>query len=396
MCPSEQSLGTTEARQRLDDAMRQDLDFHAKITRLLEIGEAFLGVENGHVARIEPTVNYWETFQSTDSFDGRFPVGLTLDLESTYCRRTIRQESTIALHDAPNQGWEDDPAFEAHGLHCYHGTPITVGDDIYGTVCFVSQDPRTKPFSAEEEMFTDLVGQMIGRILEREFHEAELTNREQLIGVLNRILRHNLRNDLNVVRGHAEIVHDRLPENEMDHAATITDTVDDLLKLSDKARQLNTVVNQTRDRQEHVIEELVRHAVTVVRDDYPNTSLSVEEGMHTTVRVSTSLETALCELIENAAKHGGDEPVVTVSVSCTQQSLQIQVADNGPGMPEQERSVLQQGTETPLEHGSGIGLWLVYWIIMHHDGHIETTVSESGTTVTIMLPHGTGGCSNRE
>jgi signal transduction histidine kinase len=64
------------------------------------------------------------------------------------------------------------------------------------------------------------------------------------------------------------------------------------------------------------------------------------------------------------------------------------VADDGPGIPEQELAAIRKGTELPLEHGSGLGLWMVHWIVTRHDGTIDIAVSETGTTVSITLPHG--------
>lgn len=61
--------------------------------------------------------------------------------------------------------------------------------------------------------------------------------------------------------------------------------------------------------------------------------------------------------------------------------------DNGPGIPEFEQTVLEEGTETPLEHGSGLGLWIVNWIIDDHNGSIDVESSgEGGTKMVVELP----------
>jgi len=64
----------------------------------------------------------------------------------------------------------------------------------------------------------------------------------------------------------------------------------------------------------------------------------------------------------------------------------LRVADNGPGLPETEQAVLTTGTETPLTHSTGTGLWLTQWIVRESDGSISVSESRfGGTEVEIRL-----------
>jgi signal transduction histidine kinase len=64
------------------------------------------------------------------------------------------------------------------------------------------------------------------------------------------------------------------------------------------------------------------------------------------------------ELIVNAVKHSGEDPTVTVSIDAGQDTIELYVIDDGPGLPEQERKNFRGDTEKPLIHGSGLGLCL--------------------------------------
>jgi signal transduction histidine kinase len=61
------------------------------------------------------------------------------------------------------------------------------------------------------------------------------------------------------------------------------------------------------------------------------------------------------------------------------------ISDDGPGIPDHEISVLQNAEETELEHGSGLGLWLIKWGTDTFGGSI-TFDMEDGTEVRIQFP----------
>jgi len=102
------------------------------------------------------------------------------------------------------------------------------------------------------------------------------------------------------------------------------------------------------------------------------------------------LRLALREIGANAAQHG-DSLEVTYTVEMTGDGeVAVRVQDGGPGLPDMERRVLEAGRETPLEHGSGLGLWLINWIVTGLGGEVTTTVDD-GTTVTVRMSPATDG-----
>lgn len=378
------SSAAQEVRGELYEIVRRNAPFEEKAREALELGERYLGAENGHLTRIDQETDHWEAMASTDSPTGRFPPGLELDLETTYCRRTLAANAQIALHDAPSQGWADDPAFEAHGLHCYHGTTLVVDGEPYGTVCFVAEAPRTEPFSDGETMFAELITRLLERELEREQHQAELTRQANLATVLNRVLRHNLRNDMSVIRGYTQIMADELGDARYSEPAIRN--IDNLIELGRKARKLDRIVAAEFDREPTAIVTLVERVVEAIAREYPSASVSVEYDDPVTAAVLPSFERSVEELVENAVKHSGENATVTITVETVPNAVEIRIADDGPGLAEHEADVLETGAETPLTHGSGLGLWLAHWIVTSHDGSVDATATEDGTTMTITVP----------
>jgi len=168
----------------------------------------------GFLTRIEQGTDRWEILVSTDPGDGDFPPGMELDLDAAYCKRTIDAEASVSFGDAAAEGWADDPAFTASGYHCYHGTRLIIDDEPFGTVCFLSEEPRAEGFSDGETMFAELVAQLLERDLERTTHEAEIRRQANLTTVLNRVLRHNLRNEMTVIRGHTQVMAEQLADDD--------------------------------------------------------------------------------------------------------------------------------------------------------------------------------------
>ena len=382
MTPSHDTAAA--ARETLYEIVRSDDPFESKARQALDVGRAFLDADRGYLARVDADTEYWELLATAGPGDAGQPAS-DLDYEISYCRRTIA-EGTVALHDAPTQGWADDPAFEAQGLCCYHGTRLVVDGEPYGTVCFVAEAPREE-FSECESLFAELVGRLLERELERHTYESELTRQTNLSTVLNRVLRHNLRNKLSVVRGYTQLVADRTDDDELTAAGeTAIDTVDSLIELCEKARKLDRVVGSETDPEPTDLSALVDSVAESVDADYPAAIVRVDGEASVTGQVVPSLERALTELIENAAKHGGEAPTVTVRLRTVSNDIEIRISDDGPGIADHEVAVLESGAETPLIHGSGLGLWLAHWIVTGHGGSIEATTAETGTTMTVRLP----------
>jgi signal transduction histidine kinase len=221
--------------------------------------------------------------------------------------------------------------------------------------------------------------------------EAELREREQRLQVFNRVLRHNLRNDMTVVINYAEFVAERSDDAAVREAADkIADRGWDLVDLSEKARRVGTALEGGKDAGpvETDVPSAAADAAATVRDEHPDADISVECADVPSAKAIPAIGTAVENLCENAVEHN-DDPVVSVSVETVtddRQWIRIAVADDGSGIPEHERTVLTEGEETDLEHGSGLGLWLVNWVVERSGGRLAFADNESnGAVVRIDL-----------
>ena len=207
--------------------------------------------------------------------------------------------------------------------------------------------------------------------------------REQRLSVLNRVLRHNTRNKLDVILAHADHIEDDT------HRTAIQDSAADLASVSRKARQTEAVMTDSVGAPSTVDIAAVAHEVaTTVREDYPDSSISVtapERLQLTTYR--TVVRRLMTELVENAIVHSDDPVRVDVELQhTTEGGPQLRVAGNGPGIPDRERDLLTEPTETQIKHGLGVGLWFVNWAVSQLGAELEFRVAgTTGTTVVVRL-----------
>jgi PAS domain S-box-containing protein len=210
--------------------------------------------------------------------------------------------------------------------------------------------------------------------------------------VLNRVLRHNLRNDINVVQAHAKMLSDGDSESVATSAEMILSKTADLLDLTGYTRDIADMIgSQHVPQQRHDLTRLVDQEVETLRQQYPHADFDLDLPQGQFVLAAPKLDVALDHVLTNAVAHNNsDQPQVDVTVrppETTDGYAKICVVDNGPGIPTQEREVLLEGTEAPLKHGSGLGLWLVNWIVNRSGGYIAFDDNEPrGSQVTLALP----------
>jgi PAS domain S-box-containing protein len=245
----------------------------------------------------------------------------------------------------------------------------------------------------------------------------EETLRQQLM-VFNRILRHNLRNQLNVVLGQASRLRaslgapdsgpatddgasrsadpstDRKPTGvrgteARDGLEVIISATEDLLSTAERAREFDRVYQQLHEIRSLEVRPIVEAVATEVRATAPDATIDIEGITPVLFSNRDAVRLILEELVDNAVEHAADpEPVVTISLRAdTVGSLRLRVADEGPGIPDLERQVIVEGDETQLRHGSGIGLWVVKWLLTPIGGSLEISENEpTGTVVELVFP----------
>ncbi|WP_439026972.1 histidine kinase N-terminal 7TM domain-containing protein [Haloarchaeobius sp. DT45] len=229
---------------------------------------------------------------------------------------------------------------------------------------------------------------------------TEEIRRKQRLTVLNRVLRHNLRNDLTVVQGYLQGAADLVDDDEvLWMLSTAEDETRGLIELGEKARTIEQTMGGDVTGRDPV-------AMADLLADVGDRLEAAVDGGRVTVAVPDAfqletnrelVEVVFANLAENGLEHDhGDDPHVTVTLVAVEDdgTAVFAVADEGPGIPEHERQVIDAGEETALAHGSGLGLWLVNWGVSALGGSVSFETGEDadeseksgGTTAVVRLP----------
>jgi PAS domain S-box-containing protein len=205
--------------------------------------------------------------------------------------------------------------------------------------------------------------------------------REQRLEVFNRILRHNLRNQLDVIRSHAEELADRTAD---DHAERIITAVDELAGIGRRAREVDRILSQNDTLTDIDLAQTLRETVETMEPTDEDVAVTTEFPGE--MRLLTDEETitmAVESALENAFEYATS--AVTVAIEDHPNGCVITISDDGPGIPDEELVPIEAQTETRLQHGRGLGLWQLRWCVDNLNGQLSFE-TEEGTTIRITVP----------
>ncbi|WP_144796906.1 PAS domain-containing protein [Halorubrum depositum] len=214
--------------------------------------------------------------------------------------------------------------------------------------------------------------------------------RERRLEVMKRVLSHNLRNKMNLITGYTELLRRDIDDEEaLDSLAVIDRTADDLMGIAGAVQKLDhTLSDSASDGEEIGLRDRLIELRSRVQDRYPEATVSLsvppDDPLETTI---VGLATAIEEGMENAVKHN-DDPNPSVEVRVEREStgwLAVEIADDGPGIPDHETRVLERG-ETSLTHADRLGIWLMYWVVSKAGGDFSVDTSSEGTTLRMVVP----------
>lgn len=167
-----------QALRRSDGALRalhditsqHNLSFEGKVQALLALGCEQFGMPIGILSRVEGE-NY-EIVEVVPS-EGPIPKGSVFPLGYTYCVKTLKSDVPVSFEHAAESEWCTHPAYDQCKLEAYLGIRLVVEGAVYGTLNFLSAEPRTVLFTNSDKEILKLMAQWQRSEIERQRASAQ-------------------------------------------------------------------------------------------------------------------------------------------------------------------------------------------------------------------------------
>ena len=228
-------------------------------------------------------------------------------------------------------------------------------------------------------------------ITERKETEQQLKSQRDDLELLNQVVRHDIRNDLQVVSTYAELLEDHLDEDGNEHLDRLKESNEQAAELTVTARDLTDVILQSESDLESIpLITVVDREISELQSSQPDAVFTVSESLEgISVLADDMLDTVFRNLLKNAVQHNDKETArVEICAEVDGETVRISVADNGPGIPDSQKETVFGKEEKGLESGgTGIGLYLVREIVTGYGGEIwiEDREQSDGAVFVIEL-----------
>jgi two-component system nitrogen regulation sensor histidine kinase GlnL len=214
------------------------------------------------------------------------------------------------------------------------------------------------------------------------------------------LLAHEVKNPLAGIKGAAQLLETEIPEESRELSSMIVTEADRITALLNRIENLSSDMPvQLKDVNIH---EILDHCIRITTASF---------GRHLDIKCHYDpslpnidadpdlLVQCFLNLFKNASEVTDDKGILTLTTSynlsrylSTSQSfqvhlpLQIEIEDNGSGIPEELQDYIFEPFISGKQSGSGLGLAMVASVVADHGGAISVDTSPAGTCFTVNLP----------
>ncbi len=210
-------------------------------------------------------------------------------------------------------------------------------------------------------------------VTELKEYERRLETQRDTLSVLNEIVRHDIRNELQLILASTESLEGHIDEDGREYVEQALNSARNAVRITDDARHVAEVTLKDVEPTSVSLPRVLETEIDEVRST-DETAVVRTRGPIPAVDVAADdmLESVFRNLLKNAIVHNDAEtPEVTVSVTEKDDHVVVSVADNGPGIPDSRKDEVFEKGEMGLDSdGTGMGLYLVATLLEDYGGDV--------------------------
>ena len=219
------------------------------------------------------------------------------------------------------------------------------------------------------------IGESSIDITDRVRYEDRLSTQPDNLEILNQIVHHDIRSDLQLILAHAETLSGDADSAGQEYLDRILESARDAVEITKTARNVTDVLLQSEAaRSPGSLRKTLEAEIDEIQSTHEHALVAVDEPIPAVeVLADDMLPSVFRNLLQNAIVHNdADIPEVTVSATATDDRVRVRIADNGPGTPDEHKEqIFEEGEKGLDSKGTGLGLYLVQTPIDCYGGAVR-------------------------
>ena len=232
---------------------------------------------------------------------------------------------------------------------------------------------------------------LVRDITERKAYEATLEEQRDNLDVLNQVLRHDIRNDIQLIVAYAELLADECTSDDaQEYIEIVLDHAGHAVDLTTSARNIAEMMLSVEDDLHAInVRDVLDNEIEELRSGYPDATVTEDAVPSMMVQANDMLGSVFRNLLKNAVQHNDAAvPEVDVTATAEDDAVVVRIADNGRGISEtQKERIFGKGEKSLDSQGTGMGLYLVDTLVASYGGSVWVEDNTpKGSVFAVELP----------
>ncbi|WP_440950755.1 response regulator [Methanosphaerula subterraneus] len=270
--------------------------------------------------------------------------------------------------------------FKELGAKAYALIPVKYGSEVLGVLALISQNEHE--FSKMETGTLESVGCEVGSAVQKALLQERVETANEEMSLFLDIMTHDINNVITCSMGYADLLEDELTGPQHEFVQKIRTSFDQTIEIIGNVSAIRRLREKRATLVPVDLDAVIRNQISRFPEipfTYPGTGVMV--------RADDLIGQVFTNLIGNSNKFAGEGVAITIGVEEQDGVVEVTVADNGPGIPDDQKALVfdrfQKGTTS--KSGKGLGLFITRTLVEGYGGTIRAADRKDGRQGAAIL-----------